>query len=106
MDEIIPLDEKVHFIKIDVEGGEFGVLKGAKKILKANKPIILFECGKGASDYYGTGPSDLFSFITNEIGIEIYTLQSFVKNKQPLTELEFENHFNNNEEYYFIAGAN
>ncbi len=34
LDEIIPLTEKIHLIKIDVEGGEFGVLKGAKNLLK------------------------------------------------------------------------
>lgn len=103
LDEIIPINEKINFIKIDVEGGEFGVLKGAKKMLKMNKPIVIFECGKGASDYYGTSPLDLYSFISNEIGLKIYTLQSFIKNKRPINEVEFERYFNTNEEYYFIA---
>ncbi|MDR0970130.1 MAG: FkbM family methyltransferase [Lentimicrobiaceae bacterium] len=105
LDEMIPLNEEIHFIKIDVEGGEFGVLKGAKNLLKRNKPIIIFECGKGASDYYGTSPLDLYNFISNEIGLKIYTLQSFIKNKQPIKEFEFERYFNTNEEYYFIAAS-
>lgn len=103
MDEVIPLNEKIHIIKIDVEGGELGVLKGAKNLLKVNMPIVIFECGKGASDYYGTSPSDLYNFISNEIGMKIYTLQAFIKNKQPISEIEFESYFNSNEEYYFIA---
>ena len=105
LDEIIPLNEKIHLIKIDVEGGEFGVLKGAKNLLKKNKPIVIFECGKGASDYYGTSPLDLYAFISNEIGLKIYTLQSFIKNKQPIKEVEFESYYNTNEEYYFIASV-
>ena len=105
IDEIIPLNQKIDLIKIDVEGGEFGVLKGGKNLLKRNKPIIIFECGRGASDYYGTNPADLFNFITREIGLRIFTLQSFIKNKPPINEAVFENYFNTNEEYYFIASV-
>jgi|SRR3954468_22995692 len=103
LDGIIPKDVKIDFIKIDVEGGEYGVLKGAKQLLKKHKPIIIFESGLGASDYYGTKPDELFQFLSSEIGLHISTLKSFIKNKTPLTQNEFENHFNNNTEYYFIA---
>ena len=103
LDNIIPSNEKIHFIKIDVEGGEFGVLRGAEKLLKKNKPIILFESGKGASDYYGTKPLDLYNFISKEIGLKIYTLDSFIKNKEAINETLFEDYFNTNKEYYFIA---
>jgi len=103
LDEIIPSNEKIHLIKIDVEGAEFGVLKGAKNLLKSNKPIVIFECGMGASDYYGTKPKDIFNYISNEIGLKIFTLKSFFDGKAALSEDEFENHFNTNSEYYFIA---
>ncbi len=103
LDEIIPANEKIDLIKIDVEGAEFSVLKGAKNLLKANKPLIIFECGKGASDYYGTSPLDVYHFISKEIGLKIYTLQSFISNKQAITEAEFEDYYNTNKEYYFIA---
>jgi len=106
LDELIPADVKIHFIKIDVEGGEFGVMKGAKNLLKQNKPTILFECGKGACDYYGTNPLDLYDFIINETGLKIFTLKSFIEKNQPLTSIEFENCFNTNAEYYFIATVN
>ncbi|HAJ99535.1 MAG TPA: hypothetical protein DCM62_05885 [Bacteroidales bacterium] len=105
LDEIIPLNEKIHLIKIDVEGGELGVLRGAKNLLIMNKPIVIFECGKGASEYYGTSPLDLYNFISNEIGLNIYTLQSFINKKQPIKDVEFKNYFNTNEEYYFVASV-
>lgn len=103
LDSIIPTEVKIDFIKIDVEGGEYGVLKGAKQLLKKYKPVVIFESGLGASDYYGTKPNELYQFIANEIGLNISTLKSFIKKKPPLTQKEFENHFNNNTEYYFIA---
>ncbi|MDR2085266.1 MAG: FkbM family methyltransferase [Bacteroidales bacterium] len=103
LDDIINPEDKIDFIKIDVEGGEFGVMKGGMKLLKNNKPIILFECGKGASDYYGTNPIDLYNFISNEISLKIFTLNDFIKNKPAMNAAEFENYFNTNKEYYFVA---
>jgi FkbM family methyltransferase len=98
----IPID----FIKIDVEGAEFGVLKGAKQLLLNSKPLILFECGKGASDYYGTEPRELFKFMTAEIGFKIFTLDAFLNTKKNLSEDEFALCFENNSEYYFVASTN
>jgi len=103
LDSVIPKGVKIDFVKIDVEGGEYGVLKGGKHVLSEYKPIVIFESGLGASDYYGTKPNELYQFIATEIGLNISTLKSFIKNKAPLTQAEFENHFNNNTEYYFIA---
>lgn len=34
---------EVHFIKLDIEGGEFPALKGMKNLLKQYKPILLIE---------------------------------------------------------------
>ncbi len=103
LDEVIPQDTKIDFIKIDVEGGEFGVLKGAKQLLKASKPVIVFECGLGASDFYGTEPADLYSFITIEVGLKISLLKSFIQASSPLTIQEYKMYFNSGKEYYFIA---
>jgi len=102
-DEIIPEGTKIDFIKIDVEGGEFGVLKGAERILRESRPYVIFECGLGGSDYYDTKPADLYQFITNKTGLTLSTLSSFIHKKKPLTQEEFELNFNSNKEYYFIA---
>ncbi|MAE08657.1 MAG: methyltransferase FkbM [Bacteroidetes bacterium] len=103
LDDIIPSDLKIDFIKIDVEGGEFGVLKGGIQLLKKFKPIIIFEFGLGASDFYGTNPADMFTLITKELGLQIFLLKSFIKNHKALNLMEFEQCFNDNKEYYFIA---
>lgn len=103
LDDVIPREVKIDFIKIDVEGGEFGVLKGAKELLKRNLPVVTFECGMGASDYYGTNPLDLYNYLVQEIGLHIYTLKSYLKGIKPLTADKFEDCYKKNKEYYFIA---
>jgi len=103
LDDIIPEETKIDLIKIDVEGAELGVLKGSKRILKSSKPVVVFEFGLGASDYYGTKPDEVFDFLTKEIGLQISTLKSFLSKDKPLEQKEFEHHFSTNKEYYFIA---
>ena len=39
----LKIKKKISFIKIDVEGHEMQVLRGAKNIIKKNKPIILVQ---------------------------------------------------------------
>ena len=103
LDGLIPAEIKIDLIKIDVEGAELGVLKGAKELLKRSMPVIVFECGLGASDFYGTKPSDVYHFLTKEVGLNVSLLKSFIKNNKPLTLDQFENCYNTNKEYYFIA---
>ncbi len=103
LDDILSENENIHFVKIDVEGNEMAVLKGAKKTLNKDKPLILFEFGQGAGDYYGTTASDLYSLICNEIGLKIYTLVGFLKGVQPLDQNKFEYLFHTNKEYYYVA---
>ena len=103
LDEVIPPDLKIDFIKIDVEGAELGVLQGAVQLLKKDKPIVVFEFGLGASDFYGTKPADIFNLFTKDVGLNISLLKSFINNGKILDLYEFEKHFNKNKEYYFIA---
>ena len=102
LDNIIPAGVSIDFIKIDVEGGEFGVLKGARNILMKSKPLLVFECGLGASEFYGTNPADLFSYL-QECGYRIFSLQNWLHQKSAYSSEEFIDSFNRNAEYYFVA---
>jgi FkbM family methyltransferase len=44
LDDCIPENVPIAFIKIDVEGAEAGVLRGATEILKRDQPVVVFEC--------------------------------------------------------------
>ena len=105
LDNIIPPNEKIDFIKIDVEGAEFNVLKGAKEILKKNKPYVIFEFGIGASDYYDTNADEFYNFFVQNIGLKISQLNDFIKKRKPLSLEEFKKSYDNTTDYYFIAHA-
>jgi FkbM family methyltransferase len=103
MDEVIPLDVKIDLIKIDVEGAEMGVLLGASKILDRHKPMLIFEFGMGASNFYGTTPRLIFDYLVKDKGYQIFTLKSFVNKGQALEFEVFEKLYSESKEYYFVA---
>jgi hypothetical protein len=104
MDTVIPLGTKIDLIKIDVEGGELLVLEGAMELLKKQKPVVIFEHGIGASDYYGSSPDKVFKLF-QACKMSIFTLDNFLEKKKPLSLAEFEKQYYNQLNYYFVASA-
>lgn len=102
LDDLIPENVKIDFIKIDVEGAELGVLMGAKRIIEDNKPVIIFESGIGASDYYGTSPENVFDFFDKEVKMKVTLLKGFLDRKS-LSRQEYIDVYNRREEYSFVA---
>jgi FkbM family methyltransferase len=45
LDDCIPEKTPIAFIKVDVEGTEDQVLRGAARLLQQHKPVVVFECG-------------------------------------------------------------
>jgi FkbM family methyltransferase len=93
---------RLDLIKIDVEGGELDVLRGAQQILSTDKPIIIFEFGKGASEYYGTMPHHMHELLA-EHGYEIWTIGDFWSKKKSLNSLSLKSVYENQSDYYFVA---
>ena len=77
-------------------------MKGAKNLLLKSKPLLVFECGLGASEFYGTKPEDLFDYL-NDVSYGIFSLQNWLEKKQAYSRQGFIDCFNNNKEYYFVA---
>ena len=107
--EVRPLDDvlqsrsfPIQLIKIDVEGGELDVLKGAQHILSNDKPLLIFEFGKGASEYYGTMPHHLFDFLSS-LDYALWTLGEFWENKKPLDAMQLKQTYESGSDYYFVA---
>ena len=59
-------------VKIDVEGAELSVIRGAVQLLSSSGPVLLFEHA-GHSAHFGITPADLRRFL-NEHGYSIYLL--------------------------------
>jgi FkbM family methyltransferase len=60
LDDVLPADYAPALIKIDVEGAELEVLRGGLETIRRFKPLVVFEHGLGAADYYDTSPEEIF----------------------------------------------
>jgi FkbM family methyltransferase len=74
LDEMLPDGFVPRFIKIDVEGAEMLVLRGARKTIARHRPSIVFEHGVGASDRYGTTPGEVHALLVDELHMRIFDL--------------------------------
>jgi FkbM family methyltransferase len=103
IDYFLITTEKIRLIKIDVEGGEFAVLKGAAQRLRSDKPYVVFECGLGASEFYGTTPTQVYDFLNDEVFLRVSLLDDWLKGTKPLSRDQFCDYYSTNKEYYFLA---
>lgn len=59
--------ERVDFLKIDVEGAELLVIKGAQTLLgSAHAPVVMFEVGDGLAARFGTTSIDVKEALTRQ----------------------------------------
>lgn len=43
LDDLVPPERRVTFMKVDVEGFELAVFRGARRVLRRDRPVVLFE---------------------------------------------------------------
>jgi hypothetical protein len=89
-------------IKIDVEGAELGVLRGALKLLARSRPVVAFEHGLGGANRFGTLPEDVFDLFA-DLDLQVSLMVRYLANEAPLSRSEFCNQFYSHLNYFFIA---
>jgi FkbM family methyltransferase len=102
LDSIIDPAIAIDLIKIDVEGAEMEALKGAEKILKNYKPIVLFEFGSEGGNLYQTTPEMMFDYLT-DCGLVISTQENFLQHKSHFNRTEFVGQYTKGYNYFFMA---
>jgi FkbM family methyltransferase len=102
LDDVVPVDVPIKLIKIDVEGGELGVLRGCTRIIRRWLPYIVFEHGD-AADRYGTRASDVYDLLTGSLKMNISTLDAWLKGEAPFSRGRFIDHLESQADYYFLA---
>ena len=102
LDEVLDDNYQAGLLKIDVEGAELLVLKGAEKMITRCKPVIIFEFGLGASDVYETSPKELWNFF-EEKNYRISLLDDWLRDKSYFSFEDLEEQYFHKIYHSFIA---
>ena len=103
LDELIPTGERIAFMKIDIEGGEYHALKGAVSTIRRCQPVIVFEAGSKSTGQYGVSPADLYALVSETLGYELSTMGRWLGRTPAMTLQEFCHNWDNGPDFYFIA---
>jgi FkbM family methyltransferase len=104
LDDILPTDFDVHFMKIDVEGAELQVLRGSVATLQRCRPYVVFEHGMGGTDWYGTRPEQVYDLFA-DAGLRVSTMENWLSSTKPpgFSRAEFVDQFDRGVNFYFLA---
>ena len=94
--------EKIDFIKMDVEGAEYLVLKGAENVLKQYSPVIMLELYDGHIKCFGYSQGELINYLGG-FGYHLYEINEKEKEFGSLRKV---NSFSDTNNYNFLALKN
>ena len=102
LDDYVSLNriKKIDFIKMDVEGGEYFVLKGAENVLKQYSPVVMLELQDVHTKYFGYSPKELISYL------EKFEFVLYEIDEKNFGSLKKVNLFHNTRNYNFLAVKN
>jgi FkbM family methyltransferase len=103
LDGVLPADLLVRFIKIDVEGAELQVLRGAEGTIRAARPFVYFEHGRGGSEYYGTTPELIHRFLCTDCGLQIWRPSDWILGQAPLDVAAFRQAYERGDVWNYLA---
>jgi hypothetical protein len=70
LDAYLARGAPVRYVKIDAEGGEFMILRGAEGLLERDRPAITFECGDNGLVNYAHDAGDIHDwFVARRYGL-------------------------------------
>ena len=73
LDDLVPERRKVAFMKIDAEGAELDILRGAAQMIQKSRPIVAFECGAASFLGYHDSPEEIFDLFAI-IGYSVFSI--------------------------------
>jgi FkbM family methyltransferase len=79
---------RVSLMKIDVEGGELAVMRGAVKTIGRCGPLLLFESTKEGLIAFGVSTDDVFDFLSGH-EYSVFLLRDFLEDRAPLSKRSF-----------------
>jgi len=89
LDDEVGEGHAVHFVKVDVEGGELGVFRGARRVLEQQRPLLVFECTGSGLAAFGSTARELFDYL-GELGYGVFLAKDALAGGAPLDVAGFE----------------
>jgi FkbM family methyltransferase len=99
LDDVLPKGYAPTVVKIDVEGAERQVLKGAIETLLTYRPVVVFEHAKTGAPHYGTAPYHLYELLVEQAQFRLFDLDG----DGPLNLDRFDDLFERGTRWNFIA---
>ena len=84
LDDIVG-ERRVGFIKMDVEGAEPLVIRGAERVLRQSRPHILFECTLTGLHLFNWTPAAMYHLLCSDLGYDIFVIRDWLDHRQALT---------------------
>jgi len=100
IDDIVEPEEMIGFVKIDIEGGEYHALLGAKQLYASQRPITVFECGNAAATNYEYDRQEVFALFACW-NMSLSTMRRWLDGQPPLSRDDWL--ANAEGDYYWIA---
>jgi FkbM family methyltransferase len=63
LDDVLSGCPRIDLIKIDAEGAELSILKGARRTIAAHQPTVVAELNPGTATYFGYHPLELVDLL-------------------------------------------
>ena len=81
------------------------MFKGAIQTIKNSRPIIVFEHGLGAADYYGTSPENIYDLLAVQCSLKLFLMGEWLESngRASLSRQAFCEQFSSGNNYYFMA---
>ena len=89
LDDVVPRDRRFDFLKVDVEGAELFVLRGAIDLLGRDRPTILFECGPSGPVAFGYAPREIYELF-RRCDYSVFFLKDYLARGSPVDSTMFE----------------
>lgn len=103
LDNLIPPEQQIDLIKIDVEGAEYHVFKGAEQLIRRCRPVIIFEHGVNVAAAYDSAPELIHDLLHDSYGMELALMGRWLAGAPSLNKEDFCGLCYREESSYFMA---
>jgi FkbM family methyltransferase len=91
LDNLVDESLTIHYIKIDTEGAEWEVLKGAEQLIERCRPYISFEFGECSYRNYQVDPNEVFEFF-ERLRYRVYDITGNLLDKEEFSRSSVNQH--------------